>query len=97
MQSSNDETINQGALSTGALPAGPVRTMITLTVMLSAIMVLLDMTIANVSLPHMMGSLGVTLGQITWVLTSYSMAEAICIPLASFLSLKMRYLINTVI
>ena len=88
MQSNSDERLNQGALSTGALPAGPVRTMITLTVMLSAIMVLLDMTIANVSLPHMMGALGVTSEQITWVLTSYSMAEAICIPLASFLSLK---------
>lgn len=56
--------------------------------MLSAIMVLLDMTIANVALPHMMGSLGVTSEQITWVLTSYSMAEAIFIPLASYLTLK---------
>ncbi|WP_420791570.1 DHA2 family efflux MFS transporter permease subunit [Enterovibrio qingdaonensis] len=62
--------------------------MITVAVMLSAIMVLLDMTIANVSLPHMMGALGVTSEQVTWVLTSYSMAEAICIPLASYLSLK---------
>lgn len=64
------------------------RTMIGIAVMISAIMVLLDMTIANVSLPHMMGALGVTSEQITWVLTSYSMAEAICIPLAGFLSLK---------
>ncbi|MGF1685922.1 DHA2 family efflux MFS transporter permease subunit [Photobacterium japonica] len=56
--------------------------------MLSAIMVLLDMTIANVALPHMMGALGVTSEQVTWVLTSYSMAEAIFIPLASYLSLK---------
>ncbi|KLV04128.1 multidrug MFS transporter [Photobacterium aquae] len=64
------------------------RTLVTLAVMLSAIMVLLDMTIANVALPHMMGALGVTSDQITWVLTSYSMAEAIFIPLASFLALK---------
>lgn len=56
--------------------------------MLSAIMVLLDMTIANVALPHMMGALGVTSEQVTWVLTSYSVAEAIFIPLASYLSLK---------
>ncbi len=67
---------------------GYLRVLIAISVMLSAIMVLLDMTIANVSLPHMMGALGVTSEQITWVLTSYSMAEAICIPLASFLSLK---------
>ncbi len=65
-----------------------LRVLITISVMLSAIMVLLDMTIANVSLPHMMGALGVTSEQITWVLTSYSMAEAICIPLAGYLSLK---------
>lgn len=64
------------------------RTLVTLAIMLSAIMVLLDMTIANVALPHMMGALGVTSEQVTWVLTSYSMAEAIFIPLASFLALK---------
>lgn len=76
-------------------PANPVemsnttRTMITCAVMLSAVMVLLDMTIANVALPHMMGALGVTSEQVTWVLTSYSMAEAIFIPLASYFALKL--------
>lgn len=68
---------------------GAQRTLVTMAVMLSAIMVLLDMTIANVALPHMMGALGVTSEQVTWVLTSYSMAEAIFIPLASYLSMKM--------
>ncbi|CAE6930376.1 the major facilitator superfamily [Vibrio sp. B1REV9] len=64
------------------------RTIVTIAVMLSAIMVLLDMTIANVALPNMMGALSATSDEVTWVLTSYSMAEAIFIPLASFLSLK---------
>ena len=64
------------------------RAIISFSVMLTAIMVLLDMTIANVSLPHMMGSLGVTSQQVTWVITSYSMAEAIFIPLASYFSQK---------
>ncbi|MGR5452187.1 DHA2 family efflux MFS transporter permease subunit [Vibrio sp. PNB22_2_2] len=64
------------------------RTIVTVAVMLSAIMVLLDMTIANVALPNMMGALSATSDEVTWVLTSYSMAEAIFIPLASFLSLK---------
>nr|WP_086939322.1 MDR family MFS transporter [Thaumasiovibrio occultus] len=72
----------QGVMSEGR------RKLVTLAVMLSAIMVLLDMTIANVALPHMMGALGVTSDQVTWVLTSYSMAEAIFIPLASYLALK---------
>ncbi|MGF1725074.1 DHA2 family efflux MFS transporter permease subunit [Photobacterium nomapromontoriensis] len=65
------------------------RMLVTLAVMLSAIMVLLDMTIANVALPHMMGALGVTSEQVTWILTSYSMAEAIFIPLASYFALKL--------
>ena len=73
-------------MSQSVTPAN--RLWITLAVMLSAIMVLLDMTIANVALPHMMGALGVTSEQVTWVLTSYSMAEAICIPLASYFALK---------
>lgn len=44
----------------------------TVAVMLSAIMVLIDMTVANVSLSHMMGALGATADQITWVLTGYT-------------------------
>ncbi len=80
MATSGDEEAN--VMSEGT------RKLVTLAVMLSAIMVLLDMTIANVALPHMMGALGVTSDQVTWVLTSYSMAEAIFIPLASFLALK---------
>lgn len=85
---STQGTLAQASTNQGALPKGQKRTLITLTVMLSAVMILLDMTIANVSLPHMMGALGVTSEQVTWVLTSYIMAQAICIPLASFLSLK---------
>lgn len=62
------------------------RWMIVIGVMTSAIMVLLDMTIANVALPQMQGSLGATSDTITWVLTSYTMAEAVFIPLTSYFS-----------
>jgi DHA2 family multidrug resistance protein len=61
------------------------RGLITITVMLTTIMVILDMTIVNVALPDMMGALGATSDQITWVLTSYIVAEAIMIPLTGFL------------
>ncbi len=64
------------------------RGLIIFAVMLSAIMVLIDLTIANVALPNMMGALGASADQITWVLTSYTMAEAICIPLTSFVAAK---------
>ncbi|WP_066016591.1 DHA2 family efflux MFS transporter permease subunit [Endozoicomonas atrinae] len=64
------------------------RQAVTATIITSSLMVLIDMTVANVALPDMMGALGATSDQITWVLTSFSMAEAICIPLAGFLTLR---------
>jgi DHA2 family multidrug resistance protein len=48
--------------------------------------VIIDMTIVNVSLPHMMGSMGARPDQITWVLTSFIAATAIVIPLTGFLT-----------
>lgn len=49
------------------------------------LMVILDTTIANVSIPHIAGSLGVSPAQATWVITSYGVAEAIAVPLAGWL------------
>jgi DHA2 family multidrug resistance protein len=45
----------------------------------------LDGTIANVALPHIQGSMSATTEQITWVLTSYVVAAAICTPLTGFM------------
>lgn len=72
---------------TAAPPRGSVSPWpVTVAVMLGTLMVILDMTIVNVSLPHMMGSLGATSEQITWVLTSYIVAEAVMIPLSGYLA-----------
>src|ERR1700729_3963957 len=49
-------------------------------------MVVLDMTIANVSVPNIAGSLAVAPNQGTWVITSYSVAEAITVPLTGWLA-----------
>jgi len=49
-------------------------------------MVILDMTIANVSVPNIAGGLAVAPNQGTWVITSYSVAEAIVVPLTGWLS-----------
>lgn len=49
-------------------------------------MVILDLTIANVSIPHIAGSLGITLEQGAWIITSYAVAEAICVPLTGWIS-----------
>jgi len=61
------------------------RTVLTLAVMLVAIIEVLDMTIVNVALPPMMGSLSANSDQITWVLTSYIVSAAIFMPLTGFL------------
>ncbi len=60
--------------------------MITLSVMAATIMQAIDTTIANVALPHMQGTMSATQDQISWVLTSYIVASAICMPLTGFLS-----------
>lgn len=49
-------------------------------------LVVLDTTIANVSIPHIAGSLGVSVTEATWVITSYAVADAITVPLAGFLA-----------
>jgi len=51
-------------------------------------LVVLDTTIANVSVPTIAGSLGVSSSQGTWVITSYAVAEAITVPLTGWLSKK---------
>ncbi|PKB13636.1 DHA2 family multidrug resistance protein [Novosphingobium kunmingense] len=51
-------------------------------------MVILDLTIANVSIPHIAGSLGITLEQGAWIITSYAVAEAICVPLTGWVAAR---------
>lgn len=46
----------------------------------------LDMTIANVALPHMRTSLGAGLDEISWVLTSFIIAGVLVLPLTGWLS-----------
>jgi MFS transporter, DHA2 family, multidrug resistance protein len=48
----------------------------------------LDMTVANVSVPNIAGSLGISSSQGTWVITSYAVAEAIFVPLTGWLAAR---------
>ncbi len=54
--------------------------------MLAALMQVIDMTIANVALPHMQGSFSTNLDSIKWVLTSYIVASAVATPLMGWLA-----------
>ncbi len=48
----------------------------------------LNMTIANVSVPNIAGALGATTSQGTWVITSYAVGEAITVPLTGWLAAR---------
>src|SRR6476620_5638271 len=59
---------------------------IAMAVTLATFMEVLDTSIANVSLPHIAGSLSAGTDESTWVLTSYLVSNAIVLPLSGWLS-----------
>lgn len=60
--------------------------LLTLALAFGTFMEVLDTSIANVSVPTIAGSLGVASSQGTWVISSYSVAAAIAVPLTGWLS-----------
>ena len=60
--------------------------LIAIAVTLAAVLELIDTSIVNVAIPHMMGNLGATLDEISWVSTGYIIANVIVIPMSSWLS-----------
>src|ERR1700693_4946756 len=55
---------------------------------LSHFVAVLNMTIANVTVPNIAGALGAGSSQGTWVITAYAVAEAITVPLTGWLSAR---------
>ena len=85
--------------STHPKPA-PNKWLITITVMLPTIMEIVDTSVANVALPHMQGSLNAGTDEITWVLTSYLVANAVVLPMTGWLARlfgRKRFLITCVV
>lgn len=81
--------------TTAVLPAGqtirPKRSVVNpwivaLTVTLATFMELLDTSIANVSLPYIAGGLGRSFDEVTWILTTYLVANAVVLPMSAWLS-----------
>ena len=69
-------------------------------VTLAAVLELVDTSIVNVAVPHMMGNLGATLDEIAWVSTGYIIANVIVIPMSSWLSNwfgRRRYLTGSIL
>ncbi len=60
--------------------------LITVTVMLPTLIEIIDMTIVNVSLGHIRGSLGGAFEESTWILTMYMVSNAIVVTITGWLS-----------
>src|SRR5580765_269666 len=67
-------------------PSYPFRWIIAVTVTLASILEILDTSIVNVAIPHMMGTLGATLDEIAWVSTGYIVANVIVLPITGWLA-----------
>jgi DHA2 family multidrug resistance protein len=61
---------------------------IALVVTMATFMEVLDTSIANVSLPHIAGSLSVSQDESTWILTSYLVSNAVVLPISGWISTK---------
>jgi DHA2 family multidrug resistance protein len=59
---------------------------ITASVMVVTVMQVLDVTVTNVALPHIQGSLSAGVDEVSWVLTSYLAANAVVLPATGWLA-----------
>ncbi len=74
--------------------------LIAIAVTLASVLELIDTSIVNVAIPHMMGNLGATLDEISWVSTGYIIANVIVIPMSGWLSAyfgRKRYLTGSIV
>jgi DHA2 family multidrug resistance protein len=68
-------------------------------VMLAVVLEILDTSIVNVALPSMMGNLGATVDEISWVATSYIVANVCVIPMTGWLAGRFgrrRYFVGSI-
>jgi DHA2 family multidrug resistance protein len=73
---------------------------IAMVVMIPTFIEIMDTSVVNVSLPHIQGSLNAGLDEVTWVLTSYLVSNAIVIPISGWLASRFgrrRYLLFSLV
>src|SRR5438132_7999102 len=59
--------------------------LVTLSISFGTLMGAIDSSIVNVALPHIRGSVGATVQEITWISTGYAVALVLVMPLTAFL------------
>src|SRR5262245_56376282 len=64
----------------------PHKWLIALAATLASVMQVIDTSIVNVAIPHMMGELGASLDEIAWVTTGYIVASVIVMPMTGWLA-----------
>ena len=62
----------------------PHRWLIAIAATLASLMQVIDTSIVNVAIPHMMGELGASIDEIAWVSTGYIRASVIIIPMTAW-------------
>ncbi|HEX9164115.1 MAG TPA: DHA2 family efflux MFS transporter permease subunit [Thermoanaerobaculia bacterium] len=76
-----------GATPTATTQRAPVnKWLVTVSITFGTLMGAIDASIVNVAVPHLTGSLGVTIEQITWVTTGFVIATVMVMPLTGFLA-----------
>ncbi len=73
---------------------------VTLTVIAGVLLEIIDSTVVNVALPSIMGSLGATLADAGWIVTGYTLANVMVIPLTGWLAIRYgqkRYFLFSII
>jgi MFS transporter, DHA2 family, multidrug resistance protein len=63
----------------------PNKWLVTVSITFGTLMGAIDSSIVAVALPHMMGTLGATFQEITWISTGYIIANVVVMPLTAFL------------
>jgi DHA2 family multidrug resistance protein len=78
----------------------PHKYVIAFAVVVASMMQIIDTSIVNVAIPHMMGNLGASLDEIAWVSTGYILAAVIVIPLTGFFAAffgRKRYFVASIL
>ena len=93
-------TLPRAAIAGGAEDRYANKYIIAIAVTMAAVLELIDTSIVNVAIPHMMGNLGATLDEISWVSTGYIIANVIVIPMSGWMASyfgRRRYLTASIL
>src|ERR1700679_2890003 len=63
--------------------------LIVFTAAIASLLEIIDSSIVNVAIPTMMGNIGATLDEISWVTTGYMIANSIVLPIAAWIGARL--------